>query len=139
VPDVFNPECDSRQVLDLIADKWTALVIYDLARGGKRYSELQRDIGGISQKMLTQSLRKLETDGIVARTVYPVVPPKVRYDLTPLGETLTDPLSAICRWAERHVPELQALRGGPLATTRTRAISGSRRSPARSSARGAQP
>lgn len=110
VPDVFNPQCDSRQVLDLIADKWTALVVYDLARGTRRYSELQRDIGGISQKMLTQTLRKLEADGIVRRTVHPVVPPMVEYDLTPLGETLTEPLAAICQWAERHVPDLQALR-----------------------------
>jgi DNA-binding HxlR family transcriptional regulator len=109
-PDVFDPQCDSRQVLDLIADKWTALVVYDLARGTRRYSELQRDIGGISQKMLTQTLRKLEADGIVRRTVHPVVPPMVEYDLTPLGTTLTEPLAAICQWAERHVPDLQAAR-----------------------------
>ncbi|KJH70645.1 winged helix-turn-helix transcriptional regulator [Aliterella atlantica] len=107
---VCNAQCPSRQVLDLIADKWTAIVIYCLSKGTKRYSELQREIGGISQKMLTQTLRSLERDGIVSRMVYPVVPPMVEYSLTPLGETLIEPLCQLCKWAETHIPEVEAAR-----------------------------
>jgi len=107
---VCDPNCPSRQVLDLIANKWTAIIIYRLSRGTKRYSELQREIGGISQKMLTQTLRSLERDGIVNRKVYPVVPPMVEYSLTPLGETLIEPLSALCQWAEAYIPEVEAAR-----------------------------
>jgi len=97
-------------VLERIADKWTALVIQILARGTMRYAALQREIGGISQKMLTQTLRSLERDGLVRRTVHPVVPPKVEYSLTRLGRTLIEPLQALCRWSEKHLTELQANR-----------------------------
>jgi DNA-binding HxlR family transcriptional regulator len=76
----------------------------------KRYAELQREIGGISQKMLTQTLRSLERDGLVQRKVHPVVPPKVEYSLTKLGRTLIEPLHALCRWSEKHLAELQANR-----------------------------
>lgn len=107
---VCDANCPSRQVLDLIADKWTAIIIYRLSKGTKRYSELQREIGGISQKMLTQTLRSLERDGIVSRKVYPVVPPMVEYSLTALGATLIEPLSTLCRWAESHLPEVEAAR-----------------------------
>src|SRR5437762_10969982 len=96
-PSVLEPQCPSRLVLDRIADKWTALVIQILARGTMRYAELQRAIGGISQKMLTQTLRSLERDGLVQRKVYPVVPPKVEYSLTKLG-----------RRSEEHTSELQS-------------------------------
>jgi len=109
-PSVLEPQCPSRLVLDRIADKWTALVIQILARGTMRYAELQRAIGGISQKMLTQTLRSLERDGLVQRKVHPVVPPKVEYSLTRLGRTLIDPLHALCRWSEKHLAELQANR-----------------------------
>lgn len=109
-PCVMNPECDSREVLDRIADKWTALIIRVLSAGTKRHNELQREISGVSQKMLTQTLRSLERDGLVTRKVYPVVPPRVEYSLTPLGRSLTEPLQAICLWAEKHLPELQAAR-----------------------------
>jgi DNA-binding HxlR family transcriptional regulator len=109
-PNVFSANCGSQQVLELIADKWSALVIYALAQGTKRYSELQREIGGVSQKMLTQTLRSLERDGLVERTVYPVVPPKVEYSLTPLGRTLIEPLRSICKWAETHLRQLLAAR-----------------------------
>ena len=109
-PNVFDPRCGSQRVLDLIANRWTALIIYSLAGGTQRYSQLQRKIGGISQKMLTQTLRKLERDGLVLRRVYPVVPPRVEYSLTRLGRTLTDPLRVICRWAEQHLPELERAR-----------------------------
>ena len=106
----MDARCGSRKVLDRIADKWTALVIHVLSNGTKRSGELRRAITGISQKMLTQTLRSLEDDGLVARKVYPVVPPMVEYSLTPLGRTLTEPLDAICRWAEKHLPELESIR-----------------------------
>ena len=109
-PSVLEPQCPSRLVLDRIADKWTALIIQILARGTMRYAALQREIGGISQKMLTQTLRSLERDGLVQRTVHPVVPPKVEYSLTRLGRTLIEPLHALCRWSEKHLAELQANR-----------------------------
>jgi DNA-binding HxlR family transcriptional regulator len=107
---VADGKCGVREVLDLIANKWTTLVIYALSRGTKRYSELEHEIEGISQKMLTQTLRNLERDGLVSRVVYPVVPPRVDYTLTPLGKTLKEPLSAICAWAKQHHAELQAAR-----------------------------
>src|SRR5204862_4790492 len=94
-PSVLDAQCPSRLVLDRIADKWTALIIQILARGTMRYAALQREIGGISQKMLTQTLRSLERDGLVQRTVHPVVPPKVEYSLTRLGRTLIEPLHAL--------------------------------------------
>ena len=109
-PDVFNPNCDSRQVLALIADRWSMLVIYALSRRSRRHGELKRMIGGISQKMLTQTLRALERDGLVKRTVYDVVPPRVDYALTPLGRTLLEPLGAICRWAQNRLPQVRAAR-----------------------------
>jgi DNA-binding HxlR family transcriptional regulator len=109
---VMDAQCPSRLVLDRIADKWTALIIHVLANGTKRYAVIQREIGGISQKMLTQTLRSLERDGLVQRTVYPVVPPKVEYALTRLGRTLIEPLQSLCRWSEKHLAELQANRAG---------------------------
>src|SRR5580765_625901 len=110
-PSVMDAQCPSRLVLDRIADKWTALVIQILARGTRRYAELQRAIGGISQKMLTQTLRSLERDGLVQRKVHPVVPPKVEYSLTRLGRTLIEPLHALCRWSEENLAQLQTNSG----------------------------
>src|SRR5215471_15605029 len=110
VPSVLDPRCPSRLVLDRIADKWTALTIQILSGGTMRYAALQREIGGISQKMLTQTLRSLERDGLVQRTVHPVVPPKVEYSLTKLGRTLIEPLQGLCRWSEKHLAALQANR-----------------------------
>jgi DNA-binding HxlR family transcriptional regulator len=109
-PNVFDPNCGSRRVLDLIADKWTAIVVYALLRGTYRFSELHREVGGVSQKMLTATLRELERDGIVERTVYAEVPPRVEYALTPLGQSLSEPLAAICRWSEEHLAEIDAAR-----------------------------
>src|SRR5256714_15439291 len=109
-PSVLEPQCPSRLVLERIADKWTALVIQILARGTIRYAELQRAIGGISQKMLTPTLRSLERDGLVQRKGHPVVPPKEGYTLTRLGRTLIEPLHGLCRWSENHLAELQANR-----------------------------
>jgi DNA-binding HxlR family transcriptional regulator len=102
--------CGLQQVLEVIANKWTTLVIRALSRGRSRYGELHRQVEGVSQKMLTQTLRALERDGLVERTVYPVVPPRVEYALTPLGRTLIEPLGALCRWAEAHRDELRAAR-----------------------------
>jgi DNA-binding HxlR family transcriptional regulator len=106
-PNVLSQHCSSRRALDLIADKWSVLIIYLLARGTHRHNEMLRLIDGISEKMLTQNLRKLEKSGLVCRTVYPVVPPKVEYALTPLGETLIEPLCVLCQWAEAHLDEVQ--------------------------------
>lgn len=100
---VYASDCPTRQVLDRIGDKWTALIIGLLEQKTMRFSELSQNIGGISQKMLTQTLRSLERDGLVKRTVYAEVPPRVEYNLTPLGETLTIPLAAIRQWAETHI------------------------------------
>jgi DNA-binding HxlR family transcriptional regulator len=108
-PNVLDPNCGSRQVLALIADRWTAIVIYALARGTMRFGQLQREIG-LSQKVLTDTLRAMEREGLVHRKVYAVVPPKVEYSLTELGASLIEPLSALCRWAERHLGEVQAAR-----------------------------
>ena len=109
-PNVLDQNCESRQALDRIADKWTCLIVYALLDGPRRHGDLRRAIDGISQKMLTQTLRSLEYDGLVARTVHEVVPPHVEYALTPLGQTLTGPLVEICQWAMDHLPELQAAR-----------------------------
>ncbi len=104
---VFRQGCKPQRALEKLGDKWTLLIIYALAGGRRRYSELQRDIEGVSQKMLTQTLRGMERDGFVARKVYAVVPPKVEYYLTPLGETLQGPVAAIRDWAEAHLDEME--------------------------------
>src|SRR5438876_1574839 len=107
---VLDAQCPSRLVLERIADKWTALNIHLLSKKTMQYTDRQREIGGISQKTLTHTLRSLERDGLVDRKVYPVVPPKVEYSLSRLGRTLIEPLRALCRWSEKHLPELQANR-----------------------------
>ena len=94
------------EILTTICHKWALLILYQLSHGTKRHGELQRAIPGVSQKMLTQTLRKLARDRLVLRTVYPVVPPRVDYALTPLGETITEPLSALYTWTEEHVKEI---------------------------------
>lgn len=105
---VYNEECPTRQALDRIADKWSVLIIGMLEDKPKRFSDLQRAIGGISQKMLTQTLRTLERDGLIKRTVYAQVPPRVDYELTPLGRTLIEPIRAIRVWAESHIKQVIA-------------------------------
>jgi len=103
-------EASPRQALALIADKWAVLVITTLADGGIRYNALRRELDGISQKMLTQTLRDLECNGLVARTVYPTTPPRVEYSLTPLGQTLVEALTVLRDWAEKHYHEVEAAR-----------------------------
>jgi DNA-binding HxlR family transcriptional regulator len=101
---------DVQDILTSICTKWGLLILYELASGARRHGELRRAIGGVSQKMLTQTLRTLERDRLVQRTIYPVVPPRVDYALTPLGETLMPPLSALYRWTERHLKKIQQAR-----------------------------
>lgn len=103
---VYDENCPSRRVLDMIADKWTTLVIGQLGDRPRRFSEIQREISGISQKMLTQTLRELERNGIVCRKVFAEVPPRVEYALTPLGEKLIEPLAVLRGWAEAHITEV---------------------------------
>ncbi len=101
--DIYNERCPTRIVLDRIADKWTVLIVGALEAKTKRFGELRREIGGVSQKMLTQTLRGLERDGIVNRKVYAAVPPKVEYSLTELGQTLVGILHAIGEWSENNI------------------------------------
>jgi len=104
----LSASCPSRRALERIGDKWTALVVRALSRAERRrFAELRREVEGISQKMLTQTLRSLERDGLVTRTVHAEVPPRVEYALTPLGRTLIEPLDAVTRWAESHVPAIE--------------------------------
>src|SRR5438045_8883099 len=107
---VRDAQCPALLVLDRIAAKWTAIVIQLLSKKTMRYAELHREIGGISQKMLTQTLRSLERDGLVERKVYPVVPPRVEYSLSRPGRTLIEPFRGLCRWSEKHLAALQANR-----------------------------
>jgi DNA-binding HxlR family transcriptional regulator len=109
--DALKANCPTRQVIGRIADKWTLLVITALeGEEAVRFSELRRRIEGVSQKMLTQTLRALERDGLVTRTVYPTVPITVEYRLTPLGQSLTDAVDAIRDWAYGHMAEIEAAR-----------------------------
>ena len=103
----YEQGCPSREVLDRIGDKWTVLILLTLDDDApRRFTELRRRVGGISEKMLTQTLRGLERDGLVVRTVYPVVPPHVEYTLTDLGRTLLEPLRAIEVWSQNHMPDV---------------------------------
>ena len=105
-PDVFSAACPTRQLLDRVADKWTTLILVLLREEPMRFNALRRRIDGISQKMLSQSLRHLERDGLVTRTVTPTVPVSVTYALTPLGQTLVAAVNAIIEWAEDNMAEV---------------------------------
>lgn len=102
--------CLVRELLDRIGDKWSVHVVHLLGGGTMRFSDLRRSIDGISQRMLTVTLRGLERDGLVTRTVYAVVPPKVEYTLTPLGLTLLQTVCDLVRWAEAHTADVDAAR-----------------------------
>lgn len=100
-------ECDAiSETLARIGDKWTVLVVELLADGPMRFNELRRTVGGISQRMLTLTLRGLERDGLVTRTVFPTIPPRVDYQLTKLGRTLREPVIAIADWARKNRPAI---------------------------------
>lgn len=105
-----SAEASPQHALALIADKWAVLVITTLAGGSIRYNALRREVAGVSQKMLTQTLRDLECNGLVARTVYPHTPPRVAYGLTPLGRTLVEALTVLRDWADEHYHEVEAAR-----------------------------
>lgn len=108
--DVYRERCPTRQALDRISDKWTALIVGRLEQRPHRFNELQRSIEGVSHKVLTQALRSLEADGLIKRTVLSQKPITVEYSLTSLGDTLREPLGAIRAWAERHIDAILAAR-----------------------------
>ncbi|XKG99766.1 helix-turn-helix transcriptional regulator [Pelagibacterium halotolerans] len=97
-------------ILNRIGDKWSVMIVGRLGHGTKRFSELKRAVEGISQRMLTLTLRNLERDGLVVRTVYPEIPPRVEYKLTPLGETLLEPINALWDWASVHGEDIARAR-----------------------------
>lgn len=107
--DVMAAACPTRQVIGRIGDKWSLLVLYALSTGIKRFSQLRAEVEGISQKMLTQTLRALERDGLVDRHVYATIPPKVEYRLTPLG-SLEDAIAVVRQWAYAHMDEITTAR-----------------------------
>lgn len=106
----FDPQCPVRDVLDRIGDKWSTLILTTLAAGPHRFSVVKRAVPDISKRMLTQTLRDLERDGLVARTVFPTKPPSVEYRLTPLGETILEPLAVLVRWADRSHAAIRSAR-----------------------------
>jgi DNA-binding HxlR family transcriptional regulator len=104
------PGCRGREVLGRIGDKWSLYVIHLLGSGTMRFSELRRQIDGITPRMLTVTLRSLERDGLISRTVHPVVPPRVEYALTPVGESLLQAATTLLLWADAHQADLMAAR-----------------------------
>lgn len=108
--EAFLQACKPRAVLDMLTGKWSTLVMGALLSGPRRFNELRRMLDGITQKMLSQTLRALERDGLVTRTVYPTIPPRVDYELTDLGRSATDLLMAVADWSARHADEVFAAR-----------------------------
>ncbi|MFF4753258.1 winged helix-turn-helix transcriptional regulator [Streptomyces sp. NPDC002514] len=109
--DPYARGCPSRDLLDQIGSKWAVLVIGELGRHGAcRFTQLRQRLAGVSEKMLTQTLRILERDGLVRRTVYPEIPARVEYGLSPLGQTLREPLRALTEWSVQHTDEVLAAR-----------------------------
>lgn len=104
--DVYNEDCPSRQLLTIISNKWSILIIEKLSHQTYRFGALKREIGGISQKVLTQTLRTLEKNGFIVRQSYPELPLKVEYSLTPLGQNLSTIFVSITAWAENHMEEI---------------------------------
>jgi DNA-binding HxlR family transcriptional regulator len=111
--------CRTREVLDIVADKWSLLVVRNLKAGPRRFTELKRSIDGISQRMLTLTLRNLERDGILTRTVHNVMPPNVSYQLTPMGTTLLEATAPLLRWSIEHLALIDAARADYSARTET--------------------
>ncbi len=104
--DVMSPDCPSRLILQRMGDKWTPLVFLALEPGPRRFSQLRADIGGVTPKVLTQTLRQLERDGLLTRTSYPEIPPRVEYALTRLGGTLLGPLEVMREWSQAHAASI---------------------------------
>jgi DNA-binding HxlR family transcriptional regulator len=109
-PNPYDAGCPSRSTLDRLGSKWSLLIVNLLRDRTIRFAELQREIEGVSQKMLTQTLRGLERDGLVERTVHPEVPPRVEYRLTPMGRTLVGPVESVVEWTTGHLDEIEAAR-----------------------------
>ena len=108
--DAFMASCPTRQVMSTIGDKWSALLVNALADGPRRHGELARTVAGVSQKMLTQTLRTLERDGLVTRSITPTVPVRVDYELTELGQSLVPVLQQLKHWSETHIEQVLAAR-----------------------------
>jgi len=108
--DVLQEQCPSRGVMEHIASRWGVLVILVLSKGTHRFSELRRAVGGVSEKMLAQTLHTLQADGFVLRTAYPEVPPRVEYQLTPLGQELSMHVAGLVGWIEKNLPKVQRAR-----------------------------
>jgi len=109
-PSERRPSCRAREVLQRVGDKWSVQVIDLLGQDSRRFSELHRAIDGITSRMLTVTLRGLERDGLVARTIHPVIPPRVDYELTPLGRTLLDTIGQLVTWTDVHLAEIETAR-----------------------------
>ena len=105
---IYDENYPTRRLLELIGDKWTPIILYILGQGTKRYGELRRHLPDVSKKMLTQTLRTLERNGLLKRKVYAEVPPRVHYDLTPLGRVFLEPVTSLCAWAQAHKGDLKA-------------------------------
>lgn len=105
---VYEQDCPTRLVLERLADKWAVLILDRLKGGPMRFNHLRRDVDGISQKVLSQTLKRMERDGLVSRSVFPTVPVTVEYALTGLGLTLTETVAALAHWAERNMDEVLA-------------------------------
>jgi DNA-binding HxlR family transcriptional regulator len=106
--DLFDADCPTRLVLDRIGDKWTVLVVLLLSDGPMRFSELRSHLGRVAPKVLTQTLRRMERDGLITRQIFAQVPPRVDYELTDLGHSLLEPIVAVGDWAEVHVDRITA-------------------------------
>ncbi len=106
IGEVLSSECPSREILEHVTSKWTVLILKSLSEGVLRFSELRKRIEGVSEKMLAQTLKTLEQDGFILRTVYPEVPPKVEYQLTFLGAQVAEKLNYLIAWIERNLPEI---------------------------------
>jgi|SRR6267143_2034425 len=109
-PNIYDPNCPTRVVLDRIGDKWTALVVLVLLDGPLRFGHVRSAIGGVAPKVLTQTLRRLERDGIVTRRAFAEIPPRVEYELTPLGRSLEQPIREIANWAEGNLTRIERAR-----------------------------
>ena len=107
---LFAEQCPSREVLKHVTSRWGVLILVALRDGTHRFSDLRRKMGGVSEKMLAQSLQALEQDGFINRVSYPVVPPHVEYSLTPLGEQVSDKVAALADWIELNLPQVLAQR-----------------------------
>ena len=104
--DVFDPDCPTRLVLDRLGDKWTTLIVLLLSDGPMRFSQLRAHLGPVAPKVLTQTLRRMERDGLVTREIFAEVPPRVDYTLTVLGHSLVGPISVVADWAEVHLRQI---------------------------------